>query len=264
MTHRLMLEAREHDVNCFLTLTIREECYEGSGDGIHGTSVLVREAQNFLKRLRVAQLPRGQSRRFRYYLVGEYGDDTGRAHYHVAMFGFGDLGLAAFSWPYGRVQLDELNEKTAAYICGYIAEKSSDAETSRVAGRAPEFARMSLGSFDGQGGLGAAQADRIAQALGENRETLPALADVPASLTQDGKSWPLGRYLQGRVRSLAGYGSRVPEAKQRARAMELVAEATAKGSTSRYVQWKEARRKHDAVKARLALTRSSKKLKGSL
>lgn len=258
MTHRLMLEAREHDVNCFATLTIRKECLP-----VHGESVSVREAQDFLKRLRVAKLPRGESRRFRYYLVGEYGDLTGRAHYHLALFGFADLGLLAFSWPYGRVQLDELNEKTAAYICGYVAEKAAPDAERRTAGRAPEFARMSLGTR-GEGGLGAAQAERIARAIGEQDGALPEMVDVPAVLNIGGKSWPLGRYLQGRARQVAGLGGRKSAEAQRVGAAKLLSEVDAFGSTTKYVEWKEKRREHDAVKAKQKFRQSSKRMKGTL
>lgn len=257
MTSRLLLEQREHDESCFLTLTIRDECLP-----IHGVDVSVQEAQGFLKRLRVAKLPRGQSRRFRYYLVGEYGESGGRAHYHVALFGFSNLGLAAFSWPHGFVQLDELNARTAAYICGYVAEKGSPQTDARVAGRRAEFARMSLGSR-GEGGLGAVQADRIAKALGES-DALSSLVDVPSSISSDGKSWPLGRYLQGRIRQMVGFGSRTPEEVSARRARDVVAEVAAVGSTTKFSEARERRRAHDAVKAQQRVTRSSKLMKGKL
>lgn len=265
MTHRLMLEAREHDENCMLTLTIRKECYEGSWHPplcrgtFHGDNVLVREAQDFLKRLRVAGLERGKSRSFRYYVVGEYGDDNGRAHYHLALFGFANLGIFARCWPYGRVQLDELNWKTAAYICGYMAEKGSDDYVARVRGRNPEFARMSL-----KPGLGSIAADRIGMALGESDEALQALDDVPSVLNSDGRSWPLGRYLQGRVRQMVGFGARVPEARKRASAGRVLSQVLDSGSSSAFVERREARRKHDAVKARQRARSFSKLFKGKL
>jgi len=52
----------------------------------HADSLIKRDVQLFIKRLRKEQDSRGSSK-IKYYLVGEYGDLTKRPHYHAAIFG---------------------------------------------------------------------------------------------------------------------------------------------------------------------------------
>jgi len=52
----------------------------------HADSLIKRDVQLFVKRLRKDQDARGLAK-IRYYLVGEYGDQTKRPHYHAAIFG---------------------------------------------------------------------------------------------------------------------------------------------------------------------------------
>ena len=76
-THRLMLESFSHSDATFVTLTYDPEKYSGE-------SLRPEDVTKFLKRLRRKLEPK----KLRYYLVGEYGDKTGRPHYHIALFGF--------------------------------------------------------------------------------------------------------------------------------------------------------------------------------
>lgn len=76
-THRLLLEQLKHGDSCFLTLTYDEKHLPEGG------SLVPKHAQDFLKRLRSKT-----NLKLRYYLVGEYGEDTERPHYHVALFGY--------------------------------------------------------------------------------------------------------------------------------------------------------------------------------
>lgn len=72
--HRIMLEARQHKDNCFITLTYAET------DG----SLHKRDLQLFIKRLRKHLEPI----KIRYFACGEYGSKGKRPHYHLIIFGW--------------------------------------------------------------------------------------------------------------------------------------------------------------------------------
>nr|QJB19747.1 MAG: replication initiator protein [Microvirus sp.] len=73
---RLHYELKSHSNACFITLTY---------DNNHYTPKLIKkDVQNFIKRLRYAIQPT----KIKYFLCGEYGDRTFRAHYHAIIFGY--------------------------------------------------------------------------------------------------------------------------------------------------------------------------------
>jgi len=144
-THRMMLESYKHAENSFLTLTYDDEHLpaRGSLDPSH--------TQKWLKRFRKAIAPR----KVRFYLVGEYGDQSQRPHYHAALFGVGPDGIVvnneycsvpdivSRTWGKGHVMLGSLTSASAQYICGYVTKKMTSKFDPRLNGRYPEFARMS-------------------------------------------------------------------------------------------------------------------------
>ena len=71
---RCSLEASTHEKNCFVTLTYDNE---------HLKDISVKEMQKFIKRLRKYL----GNDKVRYFACGEYGEHTGRPHYHVILFG---------------------------------------------------------------------------------------------------------------------------------------------------------------------------------
>lgn len=75
---RLLHESKQHRMNCFLTLTYNDENLPpyGSLDKTH--------FQKFMMRLRSRIYPV----KVRYYMCGEYGEGTGRPHYHAILFGY--------------------------------------------------------------------------------------------------------------------------------------------------------------------------------
>jgi len=117
-----MHEAQLHERNSFITLTYNDESlatrrptweptvpYTPPSESTvaqpndqtrtdetpaHADSLIKRDVQLFVKRLRKDQDARGLAK-IRYYLVGEYGDQTKRPHYHAAIFGedFTTIGL---------------------------------------------------------------------------------------------------------------------------------------------------------------------------
>lgn len=159
-------EAQLHEANSFLTLTYDDE-HVPPGGSLDPRAVVL-----FMKRLRRAVEPRKVS----YLYAGEYGDRTGRPHYHACLFGldFPDqqvVGerrgyavavspLVASLWtdpatgrPLGSHEIGELTRKAVAYVAGYVVKKAArnprqgvcgvDVDTGEVVGLEPEFARMS-------------------------------------------------------------------------------------------------------------------------
>lgn len=164
---RLMHEAQLHEKNSFITLTYNDDELLRRRTGweptvpsplpsersrakeqdsraqtetpAHADSLTKRDTTLFLKRLRKEQEARGFSK-IRYYLVGEYGDKSGRPHYHAALFGedFSDdryewrttganklyrSSRLERLWPHGNAEIGQLTFESAAYVARYIMKK---------------------------------------------------------------------------------------------------------------------------------------------
>lgn len=147
--------------------------------------------------------------RFRYYAVGEYGDETQRPHYHLALFGvpnclYGktrprkscckNCDTIGSTWGKGNVFLGELTRESAQYIGGYVVKKMNNPDDERLEGRTPEFATMS-----NKPGLGYGVVDEIAQQCIKYN-----VKYVPDSLTHGDKSYPLGTYLRDKIAEKTG------------------------------------------------------------
>lgn len=186
-THRLMLEALVSPGASFITLTYDEENIPD------GKTVVPRHLQLWLKRVR-------KYHPVRFYGVGEYGDSSGRPHYHVALFGVGPGEAEIISgrtWQYGFAHVGDLTAHSASYVCGYVTKKMTKKDDPRLAGRHPEFARMSL-----KPGIGAFTVPQIAEALQNKHGWLEIgkTGDVPSVLRHGKAKWPLGRYLTRKLR----------------------------------------------------------------
>lgn len=224
-SHRIMLEAGEHEHSCFLTLTYDDASLPESGnlDPAH--------LRDFLKRLRAKVSPT----RVRFFGVGEYGDESLRPHYHVAIFGYpgcergrtpGHLagkdkvcceacGVYKSAWGHGGVLVGTLTADSAQYVCGYVTKKMTDASDPRLKGRVPEFARMSL-----KPGIGYMAMHDVADAF-LSFDLEGSQGDVPSALRHGTRLLPLGRYLKGKLREMTGMedGSQfsIEEARQEVR-----------------------------------------------
>lgn len=207
-THRIMLETLKHNASCFLTLTYDDdhlpEYFAPDGALMKGT-LLREDYQNFLKNLRYYIRPH----KVRYHFVGEYGDESGRPHYHAALFGLGpsDQEVINASWKKGFAYVGDLTFQSAQYIAGYVTKKLTNKNDPRVLeilqGRLPEFGQTSL-----KPGLGATAMEDIVDKfmltdIGANH--LINTGDVPNSLKHGAKSFPLGRYLKGKLREMYGF-----------------------------------------------------------
>lgn len=212
-THRIMLEAVQRTDNCFITLTYDEDHLPPGG------SLAPEEARNWLKRFRKSVAPS----RIRYYLVGEYGDQTHRPHYHAAIFGYPSCSCASqpfvrrrtahcaicdnvrSTWGLGEVFVGTLEVHSAQYIAGYVTKKMTAPGDPRLNGRYPEFARMSL-----RPGIGADAMHEVASVLMElGLDTTEG--DVPSALRHGSRTLPLGRYLRRKLRLLLGKDEKAPD-----------------------------------------------------
>ena len=185
-THRMMLEAAVHPAASFVTLTYDEEHNPGT--------LIPRDMQLFLKRLRKNVGP------CRFFGVGEYGDISWRPHYHLAIFGHGPEASDAIDscWSDGFTYTGDLTLHSAQYIAGYVTKKLTNVYDERLAGRYPEFARMSL-----RPGIGAPGLSQVAAALQNKHgwDEIGRLDDVPSMLRHGGRTMPLGRYMRVRLRA---------------------------------------------------------------
>ncbi len=157
---RCMHEASLYEDNCFLTLTYRDDKLPAFG------SLVVSDVQKFMKRLR----RRFEDTRIRFFLCGEYGSESARAHYHVLLFNFEfpDKVLWREShgykcwrspileslWTVGQSEIGSLTFESAAYVARYIVKKVTgpraeahyscvDPVTGELGSRVPEFCTMS-------------------------------------------------------------------------------------------------------------------------
>ena len=218
--HRIELESYLHGDNCFATLTYSDEHLPPAG------SLDPRHTTLWLKNFRKAVAPA----KIRYYLVGEYGDETWRPHYHAALFGFPSClrgrtrpdrkgsccppcDLVRSTWEKGLIELGPLNPDTAAYIAGYVTKKMTKHDDPRLGDRHPEFARMSL-----RPGIGYHAMHELAD---RHLRYNDAAADVPTSLRHGSRNRPLGRYLSRTLRAMVGRDPGAPQAVLDAKKAEL-------------------------------------------
>lgn len=157
---RIVHESKLHDRNCFVTLT-----YDEFHLPPHG-SLQYADVQAFHHRLRKACGP------FRFFCVGEYGEQLSRPHYHVCYFGLWpadarrlrsladekypswESSILSKTWGKGFVQFGQLTYESAQYCSGYIFKKKLGQSGKHgydvvdsdgvITGLVPEFARMSL------------------------------------------------------------------------------------------------------------------------
>lgn len=144
---RCLMEAQYHKENWFVTLTYDEDhisvIESVDKDGVYRESGTLekRELQLFWKRLR-KELDKDDIK-IRYYVCGEYGDQTHRPHYHAIIFGLhipdlklykkGGEGSPSASywtsemleraWGKGRVLVAEAVPETMCYVARYVVKK---------------------------------------------------------------------------------------------------------------------------------------------
>lgn len=171
-----------HEHSSFLTLT-----YDDSHLPAGGTLV-PRDAQLFMHRLRT-YYRRATGNKLRFYLVGEYGDQTWRPHYHAALYGIGpqSLDIVLKAWGKGHIVLGDLTPESAQYIAGYINKKLTYKADPRLTGRHPEFSRQS-----NRPGIGSLAIEAIVDSMGRSNT-------IPSQIRLHGRMLPIGRYLKSKI-----------------------------------------------------------------
>lgn len=124
---RCMHEASMHKKNVFITLTYSDEHlpYDQSLDLDH--------FQKFMKRLRK------KHPHVRFYHCGEYGEKTGRPHYHAILFNCDFLDKKIYTirnenpvyvsqelnniWGYGLCEIGSVTFESAGYVARYCTKK---------------------------------------------------------------------------------------------------------------------------------------------
>lgn len=199
---RILLEEMCWEKSSFCTLTYDDEHLPIDG------SVSPRELQLFMKRVR----RRCEPIKIRFYGVGEYGDESGRPHYHVALFGvgvesgwcderknnvlFSEGRVVESSWSFGHTHVGLIEKASARYITQYVTKFMNFEKSHKLKGRHPEFSRMS-----NRPGIGAPAMRQIASRLldcGYSREK------VVGDLNYGNGRMPLGKYLKEKLHELRG------------------------------------------------------------
>lgn len=96
---------KKHQDNLFVTLTYEQEPRKGLSK---------RDVQLWLKKLRKKMSPK----KFKYYLVGEYGTNTGRSHYHAILFNVTENDFQD-TWQHGFVKVGTVTPKSLMYTTKY-------------------------------------------------------------------------------------------------------------------------------------------------
>lgn len=247
-TARIMLEAECHDESCFVTLTYAPDNLPV------GDSLVVRDYQLFLKRLRRLIAPR----RLRYFFVGEYGDDSQRPHYHAALFGVGlnDRDVIDRAWMHGFVHVGTLTSDSASYVVSYVTKRMTSPDDPRLNGRYPEFARMSLKPGIGHAGVSVIS-DALNSAVGA--KVIAETGEIPASVRHNGKMYPIGRYLRSVLLDTLGVDTEVVQSRLRSR---VHAERVQEIVDSGYDHREDVRKQHSRIaENRVKLSNSRKRLK---
>lgn len=132
---RCMHEARYHESSSFLTLTYNDENLP------KGDTLVKKDFQDFMKRLRFELESKHGVNGLKYYMVGEYGENFQRPHYHALLYGwsFPDRIPEVHSacaerplysspqldrlWGLGLCRVGDLTEQSAAYCARYTMKK---------------------------------------------------------------------------------------------------------------------------------------------
>lgn len=207
--HRLILESYKHAESSFVTLTYAPE-HEPALRSLNPS-----DTQKWLKRLRERIAPT----KVRFYLAGEYGDQTERPHYHAALFGYPpclygqsrynqrltnccpNCDLIRDTWGKGNIMLGTLTPQSAGYICGYVTKKMTAKDDPRLNGRHPEFCRMSR-----RPGIAAGAIEELSELVFSQygRDEILKTGQLPSVLRHGSSLMPLGRYLRKKLAEAIG------------------------------------------------------------
>lgn len=168
----------------FVTLTYNDEHLPEGGN------LSARDVQLFLKRLRINHHRAGGAP-FRFFLCAEYGLRTGRAHYHLIVYGHGvPPALIEQQWGLGFVKVELAGPASLAYVSGYVVKKFLN--QSEYVGKVKPFIRCS-----NRPGIGARAVGELASMV---RSDHLEFGDVPRGWVHEGKQRPFGRCVRTHLR----------------------------------------------------------------
>lgn len=219
-TGRILLESLQHKTALFVTLTYNNVHMPEDGQ------LQPDDLRLFIKRLR-----RSANVKIRYFGVGEYGDNYGRPHFHVAIFGDletdikdGKLRCLVVErcWMLGYVHIGRVTPESAAYITKYTLKRTWELSELDMGGLQPEFVRMSL-----KPGIGREAVKTFATGLIDRKgcALIAKKGDVVTEFMYDGKKYSLGRYLTRELRDELGREKRTPMEMNLKRSAERWAES---------------------------------------
>lgn len=182
-SNRCMLESKQWRDNWFITLTYDDDHLHIGEKGF--ATLHARDFTLFMKRLRKYYADRGHDE-VRFYMAGEYGDQTFRPHYHMIAFNLPLNDLTFYSqsplgdcyynsltltslWGHGHVVIGELTEQSAAYTARYCQKKADKKIDYAAIGIDKEFVRMSRRPGIGYGYL----LDHLQEVYDEGKIYLP-------------------------------------------------------------------------------------------
>lgn len=130
---RIMHEAQMYPFNSFLTITYEDDYIPVAPTGCF--TVDKKDLQKFFKRLRKYL----GTNNVRYYAVSEYGEATGRPHYHAIVFNWRPDDLVFYTksngfniwtsetldkiWGFGKCWIGDVTFESAAYCARYVMKK---------------------------------------------------------------------------------------------------------------------------------------------
>lgn len=115
---RITQEIKVSSGALFITLTYAEDTLPMiKANGKWYATLLKSDPQKFMKKLR-----KKQSTKIKYYMVGEYGTELNRPHYHYIIF---NLELQTIkdledTWGLGMVHIGKAEPKSITYVTGYL------------------------------------------------------------------------------------------------------------------------------------------------
>lgn len=179
-TGRLLLEANRHEHNRVLTLTYNT-------DEKRFAPLLYSDIQEFLKNRREYMRANVDPEfKHRFWVCGEYGEESGHAHWHMILFGektwqpewmtkAAPIEMKYWTDRHGFASDMRLDPVTAAYCCGYTLKKGENEKP---------FMRLSL-----KPSIGFPALDHLAQCVFSKcgQQPIPA----PTWLNISGKKYPL-------------------------------------------------------------------------
>lgn len=144
---RLQWEDKYSDTSAFMTYTYADETVPISPNGL--LTLDKKHHTDFMKRLRKhvkKNYPNNPP--LKYYMVGEYGGETERPHYHAILFNLPKYMIDRPEtimeiWQHGLITADTVSNGSIAYVVGYVNKQKFFTTDDPNDDRVKEFSLMS-------------------------------------------------------------------------------------------------------------------------